>query len=414
MRLRLRCLPPVGGRISPRALFGALRDSVVAASGGPTGVQGLRSQLAARTGLSQWVLTNSGRAALSIVLMALRAMRPGRDEVVIPAYTSYSVPAAVVRAGLRVRLCDIETDTLGLSPKELERVLTARTLCIVPNHLYGLACQIKAICEIARERTVPVVEDAAQAMGITNAGLPVGTFGDAAIFSLSRGKILPAAGGGLIGTNEKTLAQQCHRMIEATRSSSKEGRALGLRGVIETTLMALFIHPSLYWLPASLPFLKLGASRYDPGFQIGPMTRFQESLAARLLPAFVELQSIRRRNANLLRRALTGNNGTAGFWIVWPRQGEVGGFLRLPLLLRDSTARNRVLAELERQGLGATGGYPLPLSEIAKLRAHLAGPDDEFPVAKRVSTQLVTLPTHACVTDRDVERMKKVFQQCAP
>jgi len=171
--------------------------------------------------------------------------------------------------------------------------------------------------------------------------------------------------------------------------------------------MAMFIRPSLYWLPASLPFLKLGASIYDPTFPVRPMSGFQEALGARLLPGLKELRNVRQANAGRLRQAL---EEIQGLYVIWPQEGDEGGFLRLSVLVRDATVRRRTLAELERRGLGATCGYPLPLSEVPELRPHIGNLEDSFPVAKLVSRQCVTLPTHPWVSERDIERIVEVFR----
>jgi len=340
--------------------------------------------------------------------MGLSVLRPERDEVIIPSYTSYSVPAAVVRAGFRVRLCDVEMETLGLSPKELERVITSRTLCVVPSHLYGISCQMKAVCEVAKIHDIPVIEDAAQTMGIrTNGNKSV----QATIFSLSRGKTIPAAGGGMIGTNDEALAAQCKRIILDKRSLDTHKRTLGLRQAVETALMGLFIRPSLYWLPASLPFLKLGTTNYDPRFPIEFMSRFQEALAVRLLSSLEELQAVRKENAVGFGLALTDLKKVC---VINPRQADGCAPLRLPVLIEDHNLRDKLLAALQERGLGATGGYPAPLSEIPRLKPHVVNIDENFPVAKQISRHLVTLPTHVWVNDEDIQQIVEVFQQWVP
>ena len=410
LRMRGRVLPPVGGGVVPlRLIVHSLREALW----GDAGTQGFRQQLTDRIGLDYWVFVNSGRSALSVVIMGLKELHPERDEVVIPAYTSYSVPAAVVRAGLRVRLCEVETETLGLSPKELERVVTSRTLCVVPSHLYGVPCQIHMIWKIACDHGIPVVEDAAQAMGVRYGGWPVGTSGTAAVFSLSRGKILPAAGGGLIGTSSDGLAERCTRIVERSRSENPQRTCVGWHSAVETVLMAVFIRPSLYWLPASLPFLKLGASVYDPDFQIGPMSLFQKALASRLLQTLEKLREIRQAHATRLDRLIAELRDINDLVCIRPKEEEEGGYLRLPVLIGDPAMRNRILTTLQKQGLGATGGYPLALSMVPDLRPHLACADDRFPVAERISQQLVTLPTHGWVRERDIEATVDVFKRCS-
>lgn len=410
VKRRRRMLPPTGGPIPYRSIFSSLRQSVKAAitdqSQPQSECETLSRRLTAGLGPQHWILTNSGRSALSLILMALRTRRPQCDEVVIPAYTSYSVPAAVVRAGLRVRLCDIEPQTLGLDPNALARTLHARTLCIVPHHLFGLPCRIREICDIAAVLGIPVVEDAAQGLGIRCEGRNGGMFGDASIFSISRGKNIPGAGGGLLGLQDEALAEACGTLLDG--GTGNAAHPIGLKGAIEALLMAWFIRPSWYWLPASLPFLRLGASRFDPAFSVSPMTRFQQALLAHLLPTAQNLQDGRQSRAVRLRQALH----EAQVEVLWPRDGDTGAYLRLPILFPSHDMRVRVLNELTRRGLGSTEGYPLPLSRVAALRLFLAEPDVEYPVAEGVSHRLMTLPTHVWVTDRDIEDMTEVVAQC--
>ncbi|MBA2252712.1 MAG: DegT/DnrJ/EryC1/StrS family aminotransferase, partial [Nitrospirales bacterium] len=227
VRRRLRVLPPAGGPIPYGAVLSSLRQGLHASalrSYGDT----LERQLTAYIGPQRWVLTNSGRSALSLVLMALRSRRPQCDEVIIPAYTSYSVPAAVVRAGLRVRLCDIEPRTLGLNPEALVRTITDRTLCVVPHHLFGLPSRIREICSVATAARVPVVEDAAQGLGVSCESQKAGMFGQASIFSISRGKNIPGAGGGLIGLHDEEFTDACRILLHS--GPGHVDQSTGLKG----------------------------------------------------------------------------------------------------------------------------------------------------------------------------------------
>jgi dTDP-4-amino-4,6-dideoxygalactose transaminase len=340
--------------------------------------------------------------------MALRRRRPQSNEVIIPAYTSYSVPAAVVRAGLRIKLCDIEPRTLGLDPGVLGRTITDRTLCVVPHHLFGLPSRIREICDVAAAAGVPVVEDAAQGLGICCDGRNGGMFGQASVFSISRGKNIPGAGGGLIGLHDEELTDACRTLLKSGPENGDQ--SVGLQGSIEALLMAWFIRPSWYWLPASFPFLQLGASWFDPAFPVSPMTRFQEALLAHLLPNARILQEGREQTAIRLREALKETKVE----VLWPRECDKGAYLRLPVLIPTPDVKGRLLAELRRQGLGSTEGYPLPLSKVSTLHTFLSEVDQEYPVADEVSRRLITLPTHVWVTDRDIADMAKAVATCMP
>lgn len=395
---RLRRLPPIAGWIPAHALIGAVAATVHRAFEEEQLTRALRHL----TGLPHWAYAVSGRAALTVVLEACRERRPDRTEVVIPAYTSYSVPAAVVRAGLTLRLCDVEPATLGLDPAALERAITPRTLCVLAHHLYGLPSKIGVIVDAARRCGVPVIEDAAQGLGIVCGGRPGGASGDVGLFSASRGKTLPGAGGGLIGTQDEDLAGRCRRILAAR--TPRPGREVYC--MVETALMASCIHPAAYWLPASMPFLKLGQSIFDPAFELTRMAGFQQALFRRLLPTEPQLRRCRHDHAVALCRTL-GDRLTC----LMPSNGDRGGFLRLPVLAATSTLRDRLLRSLSVAGLGATRGYPLALSLLPSLRPWLAA-TDACPTAEWISERLLTLPTHPWVTDGDREQMRELVRQC--
>jgi len=116
-------------------------------SAGPS-IQAIEDQIREDFGVSHAFLVSSGTAALTIALMALkaRALSEGcsqRSDVVIPAYTCFSVPAAVVKAGLRPVLCDVESTSFDFNHDQLERTLNDRTLCVVAHHLFGFPAAMR-------------------------------------------------------------------------------------------------------------------------------------------------------------------------------------------------------------------------------------------------------------------------------
>jgi perosamine synthetase len=252
-------------------------------------------------------------------------------------------------------------------------------------------------------------------MGLHCLSRPSWPQAQALIFSLSRGKSLPAAGGGLIGTNWEEFASQCRAVVTMmSASTSTAQRRTAGRAIIESTLSSLCIRPFLYWLPASIPHLKLGASIYDPSFRIGPLAGFQERLATRLLPRLRTLQEVRLQIARRLRDGIASLRAGDQFWVVWPKQEPPLGaaeFLRLPILARQQSQRDRIVSELGRCGLGVSAGYPEALCDLQELRKHLVAQAD-CPVARQISRQLFTLPTHCWVTNPIQEEILGVLEQC--
>ncbi len=144
------------------------------------------------------------------MLLALRAcgIGPG-DEVITVSHTAVATVAAIELSGASPRLVDVESGTLTLDPRELEKTITGRTKAIIPVHLYGCPADMTPILTFAREHGLVVIEDCAQAHGARYAGRLVGTLGDAAAFSFYPTKNLGAMGdGGAIATSRADVAER--------------------------------------------------------------------------------------------------------------------------------------------------------------------------------------------------------------
>jgi 8-amino-3,8-dideoxy-alpha-D-manno-octulosonate transaminase len=148
------------------------------------------------------VATSSGTAALRAGLAAL-GVGCG-DEVIVPALTFIATINAVVVSGAVPIFAEID-DTLGLDPADVAAKITSRTACIIPVHLDNGACDMDPLMQVAREHGVPVLEDAAQAMGMRYKDRPLGTIGDLGAFSLQLEKNVTSGEGGLLLTDDESL-----------------------------------------------------------------------------------------------------------------------------------------------------------------------------------------------------------------
>jgi 8-amino-3,8-dideoxy-alpha-D-manno-octulosonate transaminase len=148
------------------------------------------------------VATSSGTAAIRSGLAALEV--GCGDEVIVPALTFIATINAVVVAGAVPVFAEID-DTLGLDPADVAAKITSRTACIMPVHLDNGACDMDPIMAIAREHHVPVLEDAAQAMGMRYKGKALGTIGTLGAFSLQLEKNVTSGEGGLVLTDDESL-----------------------------------------------------------------------------------------------------------------------------------------------------------------------------------------------------------------
>jgi len=147
----------------------------------------------------------SGSDALLLSLMALE-IGPG-DEVVTTPFTFVATAGAIARLGARPVFVDIDASTYNIDSTKLQSAITSKTRAIIPVHLFGMAADMDAIA--MANRGVSVVEDAAQAMGATYAGRPVGSIGLCGCFSFFPSKNLGGAGdGGMLTTNDEKLADR--------------------------------------------------------------------------------------------------------------------------------------------------------------------------------------------------------------
>jgi len=162
---------------------------------------------------AQAITASYGRMAFYYILKALDF--PPGSEIVFPALTFWVMPAIAKVAGLKVVFADVDPATFTMDPAALERAITPATRAVVPTHLYGLPCDMDAILGIAQKHNLRVVEDCAHALGATYDGRPVGTLGDAAIFSFQTLKPLNLYGGGLALLRDPDVAVRVRELAYA-------------------------------------------------------------------------------------------------------------------------------------------------------------------------------------------------------
>ena len=185
-------------------------------------VKGFQSELANYMGVKHVITCANGTDALQIAMMGL-GLKPG-DEVITPSFTYIATTEVVALLGLKPVFVDCDPNTFNISIKEIEKAITSKTKAIVPVHLFGQSCDMKAILKIAKENELFVIEDNAQAIGSDYFGLAetkkTGTIGNVGCTSFFPSKNLGCYGdGGALMTNDDQLAEKL-RMI-ANHGQSK-------------------------------------------------------------------------------------------------------------------------------------------------------------------------------------------------
>jgi dTDP-4-amino-4,6-dideoxygalactose transaminase len=168
-------------------------------------VAAFEREIASYLGVAHAVGVSSGTDALTVALSAL-GVGPG-DEVITTPYTFFATTGAILRVGATPVFADIEPVSMNLDPERVAAVISQRTRAILPVHLFGQAADLTALGALAKQHSLALIEDAAQAIGATFEGKRVGSFGDFGCFSFFPTKNLGGFGdGGLVTTNDDRLA----------------------------------------------------------------------------------------------------------------------------------------------------------------------------------------------------------------
>ncbi len=330
------------------------------------------------------VLTDSGTSALQLALrMAREDAAAGGDPalVALPAWGCFDLGTAALGAGVRFVPYDLDPATLGPDLASLRAALARGARAVVVAHWYGVPVDVASVRALAADHGAFVIEDAAQGVGASIGGVPVGALGDLGVLSFGRGKGRTGGGGGaLLATSElgEALLNRVGSTIGPAGAGVWQGVGLGAQWILG--------RPSLYGMAEAMPFLRLGETVWHdptpprglPGFAAGALVvSWRDSdreVAARVACA---------RDWKQLRPDL-----------VYPETavpGAVTGFLRLPVVTRNADERTQLLAVP-----GAMPGYPVPLPAVPQL-ARIAVGTGPWPGADRLTRDLVTLPCHRWV-----------------
>jgi dTDP-4-amino-4,6-dideoxygalactose transaminase len=327
-------------------------------------VEALEAELAEYIGAAHAVTCGSGTDALLLALTALE-VGPG-DEVITTPFTFVATASEILRLGARPVFVDIEPIGFGIDPEQLARRITSRTRAIVPVHLYGRINALEPVLEIGRSCHLPVVEDAAQAIGARWGGRMAGTFGTIGCFSFYPTKNLGAAGdGGLLVTSDARLAGRLRRL----RAHGQEGRYL--------------------W------------------GELGINSRLDELQAAVLR---VKLRRLEAWNTARREKAAYYDE-LLGDVVQTPDAGPPGAHVFHQYVVRVKE-RETLRARLAEKGIEAAVYYPRPL-HLQKCFAHLGHRRGDFPQAEAAAEEVLALPIYPELSSAAQEYVAGVIRQWA-
>jgi len=203
-------------------------------------VKQLEAEIAAFIGSSFAIGCASGSDALLLALMALGV--DSGDEVITPPFTFVATAGSIYRLKAKPVFVDIDRETYNLDPTLLEAAITGRTKAIMPVHLFGLPAEMEKISEIARAHRLPVIEDAAQAIGARYHDQYVGNIGSCGCFSFFPSKNLGGAGdGGMITTNDPELAERISVLRDHGSRKKYHYDLLGMNSRLDSLQAAILL-----------------------------------------------------------------------------------------------------------------------------------------------------------------------------
>jgi dTDP-4-amino-4,6-dideoxygalactose transaminase len=297
----------------------------------------------------------NGLDALMLPLKAL-GIKSG-DEVIVPSNTYIATALAVTYVGATPVFVEPDIRTFNIDPSKIEAAITDKTKAIMPVHLYGQACDMDPIIEIAKKHNLYIVEDCAQAHGATYKGKKIGSFGDAAGFSFYPGKNLGALGdaGATVSNDENMI---------------KKVRALG---------------------------------NYGSDYKYHHILKGNNSRLDEMQAAFLSAKLPHLERMNLERRRI------ASKYLEGIKNPEVV----LPYVIEDAVPvwhifgircqrRDELEAFLKSKGIGTNKHYPIPM-HLQECYKDLGYKEGDFPIAEEISRTQLSLPMYYGMTDEEIE-----------
>jgi dTDP-4-amino-4,6-dideoxygalactose transaminase len=315
----------------------------------------LEKRFAQLCGVRHAVATSSGTAALHVALLA-HGIGPG-DEVITTPFTFIASANSVLYTGATPVFADVKEDTFNIDPAQIENSITSRTKALMPVHLYGQMCDMDALQTIADKHGLAIIEDAAQAVGANYKGRNSGSFGTG-VFSLYATKNIMSAEGGMITTNDDSVAECCRLL-----------RNQGMRRRYHYEML---------------------------GYNYR-MTDVHAAIGLAQMDRFQTFTRTRQRNAAQLSQQLRSVMTP----IALPDRNHV--WHQYTVRFTNGRDRDGAIEQLTEAGIRTGVFYPIPAHKHDYMRQIIG--DSRFPVAEKLAREVLSLPVHPKLSAEDLEKI---------
>jgi dTDP-4-amino-4,6-dideoxygalactose transaminase len=313
-------------------------------------VQALEEEVARYSQTTRAIGCASGSDALLLALMALNVK--GGDEVITTPYSFFATVSSITRLGAKAVFVDIDPETYNLNVDQVEAAITEKTKAIMPVHLFGQCADMDALIEISERHRIPIVEDAAQAIGAEDRGRRAGSMSAIGCFSFYPSKNLGGAGdGGMMTTNDDALAQQLKILRVHGGERRYYHRVVGVNSRLDA-LQAAVLRVKLPHLDSWSEGRMRNAARYNQLFNEAELSEF------------VTLPSARENVRHIYNQ----------YVIRAQRRDELKEFLG-------------------QEGVGTDVYYPVPL-HLQECFEFLGYKEGDLPEAERAARETLALPIY--------------------
>ncbi|MCX5709489.1 MAG: DegT/DnrJ/EryC1/StrS aminotransferase family protein [Candidatus Omnitrophica bacterium] len=365
-------------------------------------------------GLPYARITYSGTAAFFNILQALKKISQKRT-VIIPAFICPLIPLAVKRAGLNLKICDINPDNLDFDHKQLREICAQDddVLAILATHLAGIPVDLDKIKEAAKNSRAFVIEDCAQSLGAEYQEKKVGSIGDFSFFSLCRGKGMTIYEGGVIAAKNPEYFPMIDAQLKENENIAPLSEALKIIELYGYSFMYrpfffwwAFRLPQLYWL-ARGDKIKAAGDYFTEDFPLQRVSELRKRVGHfqfnRLDKEIVQ----QRAKAEIYIEGLKGN---ADIKPITEIAGTLSTYPFLTILFDDAEKRNAALNILAKTGLGISQIYAYALPDYGYLQN--IRPGQTTPNARSLATRHITLSTNSqlktCELKKVITKIKEL------
>ncbi len=332
-------------------------------------VSALEAEIAAYSQTKHAIGCASGSDALILALMSL-GIGPG-DEVITSPFTFFATGSAITRFGARPVFVDIDPKTYNLDPALAAKAVTAKTKAIVPVHIYGQCADMDSLLELGQEARLPIIEDAAQAIGARDCGRRAGSMGAIGCYSFYPSKNLGGAGdGGMIVTNDDDHAARLRILRVHGEERRYYHKFIGINSRLDS-LQAGVLRVKLPHLDEWIAGRQHRAQRYLSMFTDAGLSEFVE-------PPFI------RSDASHVFH----------LFVIRVRAGK----------------RDALLDHLKNAGVGSGVYYPVPL-HLQECFSYLGYKLGDFPISEAASAETLALPVYPELTDEQQDYVVNALTQ---